>query len=108
MVRPTPARTRRVPARHPPQDRRAGPVLPPPAWPAGPRPGRNGRVRLSTEQDPDRPNPTFIPIANEFAEWLAKRTGGIAQIDELRARLHEDSARLRSTMQHIWGELASL
>ncbi len=43
------------------------------------RPGRNGRVRLSTEQDPERPNPTFIPAANAFAEWLAKRTGGLAQ-----------------------------
>ena len=43
------------------------------------RPGRRGRVRLSTEQDPERPNPTFIPAANAFAEWLAKRTGGLAQ-----------------------------
>jgi cholesterol oxidase len=43
------------------------------------RPGRNGRVRLSTEQDPERPNPTFIPAANAFAEWLAERTGGLAQ-----------------------------
>ncbi len=40
--------------------------------------GRNGKVRLQTEQDPERPNPTFIPIANQFTEWLAKRTGGIA------------------------------
>ncbi len=40
---------------------------------------RSGDVRLQTEQDPDRPNPTFIPVANEAAEWLAKRTGGIAQ-----------------------------
>jgi cholesterol oxidase len=40
---------------------------------------RNGDVRLRTEQDPERPNPTFIPVANEAAEWLAKRTGGIAQ-----------------------------
>ncbi|MEX2108727.1 MAG: GMC family oxidoreductase [Solirubrobacterales bacterium] len=40
---------------------------------------RNGEVRLQTEQDPERPNPTFIPVANEAAEWLAKRTGGIAQ-----------------------------
>jgi cholesterol oxidase len=40
---------------------------------------RNGDVRLSTEQDPERPNPTFIPVANEAAEWLAERTGGIAQ-----------------------------
>jgi cholesterol oxidase len=43
------------------------------------RPGRRGRVRLRTEQDPERPNPTFIPVANAFAEWLAARTGGIAQ-----------------------------
>ena len=41
---------------------------------------RLGRgVRLTTEQDPARPNPTFIPVANQFAEWLAERTGGIAQ-----------------------------
>jgi cholesterol oxidase len=39
---------------------------------------RNGDVRLQTEQDPERPNPTFIPVANQAAEWLAKRTGGIA------------------------------
>jgi cholesterol oxidase len=38
-----------------------------------------GGLRLSTEQDPERPNPTFIPIANQAAEWLAKRTGGVAQ-----------------------------
>ncbi len=36
-------------------------------------------VRLQTEQDPERPNPTFIPVANEAARWLAERTGGIAQ-----------------------------
>ncbi len=40
---------------------------------------RSGDVRLQTEQDPDRPSPTFIPVANEAAEWLAERTGGIAQ-----------------------------
>jgi cholesterol oxidase len=44
-----------------------------------PKVKRNGDVRLTTEQDPERPNPTFIPVANEAAEWLAKRTGGIAQ-----------------------------
>jgi cholesterol oxidase len=44
-----------------------------------PKRTRNGGVRLTTEQDPERPNPTFIPVANEAAEWLAKRTGGIAQ-----------------------------
>jgi cholesterol oxidase len=38
-----------------------------------------GRVKLRTEQDPERPNPTFIPVANQFAAWLAARTGGIAQ-----------------------------
>jgi cholesterol oxidase len=36
-------------------------------------------ARLQTAQDPERPIPTFIPVANEFAEWLARRTGGIAQ-----------------------------
>jgi cholesterol oxidase len=40
---------------------------------------RSGDVRLQTEQDPERPIPTFIPVANDAAEWLAKRTGGIAQ-----------------------------
>ncbi|HEX5526647.1 MAG TPA: GMC family oxidoreductase [Solirubrobacterales bacterium] len=39
----------------------------------------SGNVMLQTEQDPEKPNPTFIPVANEAAEWLAKRTGGIAQ-----------------------------
>jgi cholesterol oxidase len=36
-------------------------------------------ARLQTAQDPERPIPTFIPVANQFAEWLAKRTGGVAQ-----------------------------
>jgi len=44
-----------------------------------PQVNRKGRVRLQTEQDPERPNPTFIPVANEAAEWFAKRTGGVAQ-----------------------------
>jgi cholesterol oxidase len=44
-----------------------------------PRPGRRGSMRLQTEQDPDKPNPTFIPIANEAAEWMAERIGGVAQ-----------------------------
>ncbi|HWT89998.1 MAG TPA: GMC family oxidoreductase N-terminal domain-containing protein, partial [Solirubrobacterales bacterium] len=39
----------------------------------------SGNVLLQTEQDPEKPNPTFIPVANDAAEWLAKRTGGIAQ-----------------------------
>ncbi|HEX6025102.1 MAG TPA: GMC family oxidoreductase [Solirubrobacter sp.] len=61
------------------------------------RPGRNGRVRLSTEQDPERPNPTFIPAANAFAEWLAERTGGFAQ-----SSIMEAVANIPSTA-HILG-----
>lgn len=43
---------------------------------------------LQTEQDPERPNPTFIPVANEAAEWFAKRTGGIAQSSVMEALLN--------------------
>jgi len=45
-------------------------------------------VRLQTEQDPTRPNPTFIPVANEAAEWLAKRTGGVAQSSVMEAAMN--------------------
>jgi cholesterol oxidase len=44
-----------------------------------PRQGPFGSLWLKTEQDPEKPIPTFIPVANQAAEWLAKRTGGIAQ-----------------------------
>ena len=44
-----------------------------------PKRTRDGRVRLRTEQDPDKPIPTFIPVANQAAEWFAERTGGVAQ-----------------------------
>jgi cholesterol oxidase len=44
-----------------------------------PHQGPFGTFWLKTEQDPEKPIPTFIPIANQAAEWLAKRTGGIAQ-----------------------------
>jgi cholesterol oxidase len=44
-----------------------------------PRKGPLGSFWLQTEQDPERPTPTFIPIANQAAEWFATRTGGIAQ-----------------------------
>jgi cholesterol oxidase len=44
-----------------------------------PRKGPFGSFWLQTEQDPERPTPTFIPIANKAAEWFAERTGGIAQ-----------------------------
>src|SRR5581483_11313545 len=36
-------------------------------------------VKLQTEQDPEKPNPTFIPAADAVARWMAERTGGIAQ-----------------------------
>jgi cholesterol oxidase len=49
---------------------------------------RSGEVRLQTEQDASRPNPTFIPIANEAAEWLARRTGGVAQSSVMEALLN--------------------
>ena len=42
-------------------------------------------VALRTEQDPDKPNPTFIDVANEATEWLAERTGGIPQSGFLEA-----------------------
>ena len=49
---------------------------------------RSGEVRLQTEQDSSRPNPTFIPVANEAAEWLARRTGGIAQSSVMEATMN--------------------
>jgi len=62
-----------------------------------PRPGRMGAMRLQTEQDPAKPNPTFIPIANEAAEWIAKRIGGIPQ-----SSLTEALANIPTTA-HIMG-----
>jgi cholesterol oxidase len=53
-----------------------------------PKPKRNGGVRLQTEQDPERPIPTFIPVANQATEWLAKRTGGVAQSSVMEATLN--------------------
>jgi len=41
--------------------------------------GLFGGVSLSTEQDPEKPNPTFIEVGNQAAAWLAERTGGYAQ-----------------------------
>ena|SRR5271166_119404 len=38
-----------------------------------------GRLRLTTRQDAEHPNPTFLPLANEVAQRLADATGGIAQ-----------------------------
>jgi len=42
-------------------------------------------VRLQTEQDPQRPNPTFIPVANQAAAWIAEQTGGVAQSSVMEA-----------------------
>jgi len=65
-----------------------------------PKRKRNGEVRLQTEQDPERPNPTFIPVANQAAEWLAERTGGIAQSSVMEATLNVP------TTAHILGGAA--
>jgi cholesterol oxidase len=54
-------------------------------------------VRLQTEQDPNRPNPTFIPAAAQVTRWFAKRTGGSAQ-----SALTE-SIRNTPTTAHILG-----
>jgi cholesterol oxidase len=56
-----------------------------------------GGVRLQTEQDPERPNPTFIPAAEQVTRWFAKRTGGAAQ-----SALTE-SIRNTPTTAHILG-----
>lgn len=53
-----------------------------------PKRGPFGAFWLQTEQDAERPNPTFIPVANEAAEWFAKRTGGIAQSSVMEALLN--------------------
>lgn len=42
-------------------------------------------VSLRTEQDPEKPNPTYIDAANKAAEWIAANTGGIAQSTTLEA-----------------------
>ncbi len=41
--------------------------------------GLLGGVSLTTEQDPEKPNPTFIEAGNRAAEWLAAHTGGVGQ-----------------------------
>jgi cholesterol oxidase len=56
-----------------------------------------GGVRLQTEQDPERPNPTFIPAAEQVARWFARKTGGAA-----RSALTE-SIRNTPTTAHILG-----
>ncbi len=57
------------------------------AFRAKPRWFRRG-VSLTTEQDAAKPNPTFIPKANEAAEFLAAYTGGIAHSGALEAMMN--------------------
>jgi cholesterol oxidase len=38
-----------------------------------------GGVSLTTAQDPEKPNPTFIESGNRAAQWLAEHTGGYGQ-----------------------------
>lgn len=40
---------------------------------------------LVTDQNRDKPNPTYIDIGNRAAQWLAQHTGGIAQSNVLEA-----------------------
>ena len=47
-----------------------------------------GGLRLQTQQDPDRPNPTFIPAANEAAARIAKKIDGIPQSGTTEALLN--------------------
>jgi cholesterol oxidase len=54
-------------------------------------------VRLQTEQDPERPNPTYIPAAQRAAEWFAERIGGVAQ-----SNLTESALNIPTTA-HILG-----
>lgn len=52
---------------------------------------------LRTEQNAERPNPTFIPVANAIAEWLERRTGGTAH-----SSVFEATANIPTTA-HILG-----
>jgi cholesterol oxidase len=54
-------------------------------------------VRLTTEQDPERPNPIYLPAAADAARWFARKTKGIAQ-----SALTE-SLRNTPTTAHILG-----
>ena len=54
-------------------------------------------MRLQTEQDPGRPNPTYLPAAEQAARWFARRTGGIPQ-----SGLTESSLNIPTTA-HILG-----
>ncbi len=47
----------------------------------------NGSVVLTTEQDPDNPNPDKIPAAYRAAEWIQKQIGGTPQAVVMEALL---------------------
>lgn len=63
---------------------------------------RSGKVRLQTEQDAEKPNPTFIPIANYAAEWIAKEYGGIPQ-----SSIMESLANVPTTAHILGGAVIS-
>lgn len=61
-------------------------------------PKRFGKgVKLSTKQDSDKPNPTYIDAANTAASWLARETGGAPQ-----SMIFEAAANIPTTA-HILG-----
>ena len=63
------------------------------------RPRRLGsRVRLHTKQNADRPNQTFIPVANQAAELPAGRIDGIAQ-----SNISEALANIPTTAHRLGG-----
>jgi cholesterol oxidase len=47
----------------------------------------NGNVVLTTEQDPDNPNPDKIPAAYRAAEWIQQKIGGAPQAVVMEALL---------------------
>lgn len=63
-----------------------------------PRRGLCGGWRLSTDQHASRPNPTYIPLANEAAAVIARQTGGIAQ-----SMLLEATANIPTTAHLLGG-----
>jgi len=61
------------------------------------RRGWFGGFALRTEQNAEKPNPTFIPVANAIAEWLQEHTGGVAH-----SSVFEATANIPTTA-HILG-----
>ncbi len=43
------------------------------------------RAGITTQQDPEKPNPTFLPVANEAAKRFAEHLDGVAQSSLLEA-----------------------